>query len=84
MRRFDQRRKKKVSNDQWVNKTDRAARITKLKDGRTHLAYKAEHVVDLTSDLILAAEVSHGTHANTGTLADSCDGGASEPCCGRE
>jgi hypothetical protein len=28
-----------------------------LKDGRTHLGYKAEHVVDLASELLLAAEV---------------------------
>jgi hypothetical protein len=46
LRRFDKKRKKKVSNDEWVSKTDADARITKMKDGRTHLAYKAEHVVE--------------------------------------
>jgi transposase len=48
VRRFDKQRKnKKVSNDDWVSSTDPESRITQMKDGRTHLAYKAEHVVDL-------------------------------------
>src|SRR5205085_6977050 len=47
VRRYDQGRKnKRVSNDQWVSTTDPESRITPLKDGRTHLAYKAEQVVD--------------------------------------
>jgi len=71
LRRFDKRRKKKVSNDEWVSKTDPASRITKMKDGRTHLAYKAEHVVDLKSELLLAAEIYPANHADTETLVDS-------------
>ena len=72
VRRFDQQRKnKKVSNDEWVSSTDPESRITQLKDGRTHLAYKAEHVVDLKSDLILAAEIYPADHADTQTLVDS-------------
>ena len=72
VRRFDQRRKnKKVSNNEWVSSTDPESRITQLKDGRTHLAYKAEHVVDLKSDLILAAEIYPADHADTQTLVDS-------------
>jgi len=71
-RRFDRRRKdKKVSNEEWVSSTDPAATITKMKDGTTHLAYKAEHVVDLKSDLILAAEIRPTTHGDTQTLVDS-------------
>jgi transposase len=42
-----------------------------MKDGRTHLAYKAEHVVDLDSELILAAEVYHADHSDHHTLVDS-------------
>ena len=42
-----------------------------MKDGRTHLAYKAEHVVDLKSDVILAAEIYPADHADTQTLVDS-------------
>ncbi|WP_231954155.1 transposase [Pirellulimonas nuda] len=72
VRRFDKKRKnKKVSNAEWVSTTDPSARITKLKDGRTHLAYKAEHVVDIDTELILAAEVYHGDHSDTKTLCDS-------------
>jgi transposase len=48
IRRYDKRRKnKRVSNDEWQSPSDPQSRITKLKDGRTHLAYKAEHVVNL-------------------------------------
>jgi transposase len=72
IRRYDKKRKdKKVSNAEWESATDADARITKMKDGRTHLAYKAEHVVDLKSDLVLAAEISPADHADTATLADS-------------
>ena len=72
IRRYDQGRKnKKVSNDQWVSATDPESRITQMKDGRTHLAYKAEHVVDLKSDLVLAAEIRPATDADTQTLVDS-------------
>lgn len=72
LRKFDKQRKgKKVSNDDWVSESDPDGRITKLKDGRTHLAYKAENVVDLETDLLLAAEVYHATHSDTTTLVDS-------------
>ena len=68
VRRFDKKRKnKKVSNDEWVSPTDPESRITQMKDGRTHLAYKAEHVVDLKSDVILAAEIYPADHADTQT-----------------
>jgi hypothetical protein len=72
VRRFDKKRKgKTVSNADWVSETDADVRIAPLNDGRTHLAYKAEHVVDLESDLVLAAEVRPADHADTATLVDS-------------
>lgn len=72
IRRYDKKRlDKKVSNDEWESSTDHDARITKMKDGRTHLAYKAEHVVDLKSDLVLAAEVQPADAADTQTMMDS-------------
>jgi hypothetical protein len=71
LRRYDKKRKKTVSNADWVSKTDPDARITQLKDGRTHLAYKAEHVVDLESELLLAAEIRPADHADQHTLVDS-------------
>jgi transposase len=67
--RFDRKRKdKKVSNAEWQSETDPDSRITKMKDGRTHLAYKAEHAVDLDTELILAAEVYHADAADVDTI----------------
>jgi transposase len=72
VRQFDRKRKDKtVSNVDWKSATDEDARITRMKDGTTHLAYKAEHVVDLASDLVLAAEIRPATAADTATLMDS-------------
>ena len=72
VRRYDKQRKnKKVSNEEWVSESDPESRITQMKDGRTHLAYKAEHVVDLKSDLVLAAEIRPATAADTETMVDS-------------
>ena len=72
VRCYDKKRKnKRVSNEEWMSPNDSESRITQLKDGRTHLAYKAEHVVDLKSDLVLAAEIHPADQADTETLADS-------------
>src|SRR5262245_24190436 len=72
LRRFDRQRKgKKVSNDEWASPTDPDSRIAKMKDGTTHLAYKAEHVVDLGSNLVLAAEVYAADQADSSTVLDS-------------
>lgn len=72
LRKFDKSRAdKKVSNDEWTSPTDPDARIAKMKDGTTHLAYKAEHVLDLETEAILAAEIYHANFADTHTLEDS-------------
>ena len=72
IRRYDRKRKDKtVSNAEWQSATDGDAKIARMKDGTTHLAYKAEHVVDLDSDLVLAAEIRPATEVDTATLADS-------------
>jgi transposase len=72
LRRFDRQRKdKKVSNDEWASPADPDSRIAKMKDGTTHLAYKAEHVVDLGSNLVLAAEVYHADQTDSSTLRSS-------------
>ncbi len=72
IRRYDKKREnKRVSNDEWVAKNDPDARITKMKDGATHLAYKAEHVVDLQSDMVLAAEIHPANHSDHDTMVDS-------------
>lgn len=68
-RRLDRRRKgKKVSNDDWHNPHDPDARITKMKDGTTGLAYKAEHAVDLDTQAIVAATVAPGDTGDTATI----------------
>jgi transposase len=72
LRRFDKNRPdKKVSNDEWESKSDPDSRITKMKDGTTHLAYKAEHVVDLKSEFLLTVTVHGGDAADNETLVDS-------------
>jgi transposase len=68
LRRLDRRRKgKKVSNRDWESSTDGDSRITKMKDGRTHLAYKAEHAVDLETEAIVAATVMHADRGDAET-----------------
>jgi transposase len=59
LRRLDRGRKdKKVSNQQWKSPIDSDSRIAKMKDGRTHLAYKAEHAVDVVTEAIVATTVT--------------------------
>jgi transposase len=67
--RFDQQRKdKKVGNQDWQSRTDPEARITKMKDGTTHLAYKAEHAVDVDSGMIVAAAIEPAGAADGETI----------------
>jgi transposase len=72
LRRFDRKRKdKRVSNEEWMSETDPDSRIAKMKDGRTHLAYKAEHVIDIETELVLAAPIYHADAGDTDTFVDS-------------
>jgi len=67
--RLDRRRKgKRLSNQDWTSPSDPEARIAKLKDGRTHLAYKPEHAVDLDTGAIIAAEIHPADQGDTTTL----------------
>lgn len=69
LRRLDRKRKgKKVSNADWESPTDPDSRIARMKDGTTHFAYKAEHAVDVESDLIVAAEILHADDPDTDTV----------------
>ena len=71
-RRLDRKRTgKKTSNREWVSRTDQDARIAKLKDGRTRLAYKPEHVVDLETGAIVAAVVHPADVADPASLEAS-------------
>jgi transposase len=66
--RLDRKRKKKGSNQEWMSPSDPDARITKMKDGRTHLAHKAEHAVDLTSGALLAVTLQPANEGDTSTI----------------
>ena len=66
--RWDRKRKKKGSNKDWKNPHDPESRITKMKDGSTHLAYKAEHAVDLRSGALLAVTVQGADQGDTTTI----------------
>lgn len=67
-RRMDKKRKKKLSNQDWVNPYDPQARITKLKDGRTHFGYKDEQAVDLDTGAVLAVVVHPGDRGDPQSL----------------
>ena len=66
--RLDRRRKKRTSNQDWENPSDPDARITKMKDGRTHLAHKAEHAVDLESGALVAVTLQGADVGDTTSL----------------
>lgn len=72
IKRFDRARQdKRTSNDEWVSPADPDSRIAKMKDGTTHLAYKAEHAVDLATEMIVAAEIYPATADDRATLEDT-------------
>ena len=74
--RLDRKRKKKGSNQEWVNPHDCDARITKMKDGRTHLAHKAEHAVDMESGAVAAVTLQGADQGDTTTVQETlCDAG---------
>ena len=67
--RLDRKRKgKKLSNQDWVSRSDPEAKIAKMKDGTTHLAYKPEHAVDLDTGAVVAAELHPADEGDTTTL----------------
>ena len=65
------RRGKKLSNADWESPTDPESRIAKLKDGRTHLAYKPEHAMDLDTGAVVAAELHPADQGDTTTMPNS-------------
>lgn len=72
--RFDRKRKDKtLSNADWRSETDPDSRIAKMKDGRTHLAYKSEHAVDLSTGALLAVEIHPGDCGDTASLEDTLE-----------
>src|SRR5215472_6388818 len=69
--RMDRKRKKKISNEDWKSPVDEDAEITKLKDGRTGLAYKAENAVDMETGAIVAVTTHGGAAADTATVRET-------------
>ncbi|QGM48208.1 transposase [Methylocystis heyeri] len=72
--RFDRKRTaKKLSNEDWTSATDAEAKIARMKDGTTHLAYKPEHAVDLDTGVIVAAPIHEADKGDTTTLGDTLE-----------
>ena len=69
--RLDRKRKKKTSNKDWKHPWDPDAKIAKMKDGRTHLAYKAEHAVDLETGALLAVTLQDADQGDTTTIIET-------------
>src|SRR6266581_3081965 len=69
--RLDRKRKKRTSNKEWKSPADEDARIAKMKDGRTHLAHKAEHAVDLDTGAVLAVTLQGADTGDTTTLDET-------------
>jgi transposase len=76
--RFDRKRPKKGRNKDWRHPHDPDARITKMKDGRTHLAHKAEHAVDMETGAIVSVTVQGADQGDTTTIAETVTAAAEE------
>ena len=71
VRRMDRKRKKKTSNEDWVNPHDPEAEVTKMKDGTTHLAYKTEQAVDLDTGAIVAITTHGGATGDSESVRET-------------
>jgi len=71
LRRMDRKRAKKMSNEEWVNPNDPEAEITRLKDGRTALAYKAEQAADMETGAIVAVSTHGGARGDTESIGET-------------
>jgi transposase len=69
--RMDRKRRKKTSNEDWQSPSDPEAEITRLKDGRTALAYKVENAVDMETGAIVAVTTHSGAAADTQTVQET-------------
>lgn len=69
--RLDRKRKKRTSNKEWMNPYDPDAKVTKMKDGRTHLAHKAEHAVDVETGAIVAVTLQGADEGDTTTIVET-------------
>ncbi len=76
--RLDRKRKKKTSNKDWTNPFDPDAKVTKMKDGRTHLAHKAEHAVDLETGAVVSVTLQGADKGDTTTIVETLTAAATQ------
>src|SRR6267142_813745 len=76
--RLDRKRKKKTSNNDWTNPHDPDAKVTKMKDGRTHVAHKAEHAVDVETGAMVAVTLQGADEGDTTTLRETATAAAAQ------
>src|SRR5215831_18085106 len=69
--KLDRNRAKKGSNEEWEHPDDPDAKITKMKDGQTHLAHKAEHAVDMETGAVLAVTLQDANAGDTTTIQET-------------
>jgi len=69
--KLDRERRGKGSNEDWVNPHDPDAKIAKMKDGRTHLAHKAEHAADMETGAVVAVTVQAADAGDTTTVYET-------------
>src|SRR5213596_1262549 len=76
--RLDRKRKKKTSNKDWTNPFDPDAKVTKMKDSRTHLAHKAEHAVDVETGAVVAVTLQGADQGDTTTIVETMTAAATQ------
>ena len=76
--RLDRQRKKKTSNKDWTSPSDPDAKVTKMKNGRTHLAHKAEHAIDLETGAIVAVTLQGADAGDTTTIVETATAAADQ------
>ena len=69
--RVDKDRPGKGSNGDWTHPHDPDARIAKMKDGRTHLAHKCEHAIDMDTGAVVAITVQGADQGDTATIHET-------------
>ena len=76
--KLDRKRPKKGSNEEWEHPDDPDAKISKMKDGRTHLAHKVEHAVDMETGTVLAVTLQDASAGDTTTMRQTLIGVAEQ------
>lgn len=71
--KLDKKRPHKGSNKDWTHPQDPDARIAKMKDGRTHLAHKAEHAVDMETGALVAVTLQPADEGDTTTIEQTLE-----------